>query len=515
MTHKMRPTGSTRAIRLGLSLTVLVFAGCDRASRVVEPPPDTQPAVTQPGRAWWRQETVAAWTNLDNGAHEKWLDFVKQIGTTACDRGVFSVHAAAAGVLASATDYHHKRGLQLTSFSTINNWRPDEQYMAKLIASMRRDLDDGCDGIHLDMLFAVADPKRNVQESDAGARAVAKMRDAVHGHDRKPQAMFAGNTWKLDTMFSLQVASLCDVAWIESWGHDDLELVRIARVARSLGGGGKVAWYHWQPHDNEQARVEKLTNLPRALYSSCLTEGAVFLCNYQYPVPIVHRDQNGRKVTDWKMFPINPRWREAVVQYAQFAKKHADMLRDAKPLAPVIVAFRAERVGQANKIMRDLLTAKVAFNVHVSGRWPLRELEATDLAGYRAVISPDAARVRPVAEAPVYDSASAMLADAGAEIRDFCRVGGDAKVVTRVLAKDSRMFVHLKQYGYTDQADDIRAIGPLTLMLHCSGKIRRVMCLSPDRSKNCVVKFSQQGPQAKITVPTLAFYNLLVVDLDQ
>jgi len=485
-----------------------VSGGCGRQGDV-----DGPAATTRPGGVWWRQDTVATWTGFGKPAHEKWLEFIKEIGTTACDRGLSSAHADGPGVRASIADYYHKRGLRLTSFMSIPGWRPDDEAVAKLIARMRRELDDGCDGVHLDMLFGVADPKRNVMESDAAARAVAKMRDAVGAHRRKPRAMFAGNVWKLDTKFSLQTAALCDVAWIESWGHDDLELVRMARVARSLGGGGKVTWYHWQPNDNEQARVEKLANLPRALYSSCMAEGAVFLCNYQYPVPVVHRDADGRKITDWRMIPINDRWRGSVVRYARFVKEHADKLRDAEPLAPVIVAFRPGRVAAANRIMRDLLVAGVSFNVHVAGRWPFEELAAGDLAGYQAVVSPDGAWARRAASCPVYRTAATLLAGGGAEIRDFCRIDGAEKVIARVLTGDRRLLVHLKQYGYTDQADDPPAAGPLTLTMHCGREIRQVTCYSPDRPGSEQLEFKQDGPKATITVPKLMFYNLVVLDV--
>jgi len=507
---KLEMTNAIQTILLGLVLTGLAPAGCDRQ----RPEPQPQAAATRPGGVWWRQDTVATWTNFGYPPQEKWLEFIKQIGTTACDRGLSSVHAEGPGVRASIADYHHKRGLRLTSFFTIHNWRPDEQYMEELIARMRRDLDDGCDGIHLDMLFSVANQKQNVDESDAGIRAVAKMRDAVHSHLHKPRAMFAGNAWQLDGKFGVQVAQLCDVAWVETWGHDDLDLVRVARVARSLDDGAKPTWYHWQPDDNEQARVEKLVNLPRALYASCMMEGAVFLCNYQYPVRITHKDRKGRNTEDWKMIPINPGWRESVVRYARFALAHADMLRNARPAAPVIVAFRPWRVWQANKIMRDLLRAGVIFNVHVSGRWPFKQVRAKDLAGYKAVISLDPAWVKSATNAPVYTSARALLAAAGPEVRDFCRVDGNAKVLARVLTRDGKMFIHLKQYGYTDKADDVPALGPLTLRLHSERSIRKVTCFSPDTTGSTSLEFSQQASQAKITVPTLRFYTLVVVDLE-
>ena len=79
----------------------------------------------------------------------------------------------------------------------------------------------------------------------------------------------------------------------------------------------------------------------------------------------------------------------------------------------------------------------------------------------------------------------------------------------------NQMFVHLKQYGYADQADDVPVLGPLTLTLHCPRKIHQVTCFSPDRPGSTVLEFSQRASQAEITVPKLTFHDLLVVDLDE
>jgi len=203
-----------------------------------------------------------------------------------------------------------------------------------------------------------------------------------------------------------------------------------------------------------------------------------------------------------------------VLRYAQFAKEHAELLRDAKPTAPVLVVFRAERVAAANNIMRDLLRSGIPFNVKVCGHWPLSDLKAKDVGGYRAVVASDVSWAERAGANRVYDSVAALLSAAGPEIRDFCRVQDEVKVVTRLFVKDRLMLVHLKQYGYDDQTDDVPELDPLTLMLHCPRKIRQVTCLSPDRTGSAALKFRQQGSQAKITVPTLEFHDLLVVELE-
>jgi len=497
--------GSLTALASALLLSGLLLAGCSRA--------DSPPKAPQ--SPWWRQDTAVTWSGFGNPAHRKWLGFVREVGTTACDRGIFYAHDTPPGTGAPAAAYYHQQGLRVTSFLSIDQWKTDDASVEELIAKMRRQLDDGCDGIHLDMLFSPAGP-RDAPAAYRLAGAIARLRDAVHAYPRKPRAMFAGNVWLLDTPVCLLTAKLCDVAWIESWGHDDLRLVRAARVARSLDHYRKPAWYHWQPADNEQDRVAKLRNLPRALYASCLAEGAVFLCNYQYPVPLVHRNPAGQKITQWKMLPINDAWQKAVVAYARFAKQHGELLRDSTPAAPVLVAFRPRNVGPANRIMRRLLETNIAFNVRVSGPEPLKPLTAEDLADYKAVVTPDVPWAkRLAASTPLYASAAKLLAAAGPEIRDVGRVQPPGKVVTRIYTKGTKTLVHLKQYGYTDAADKLPTLGPLTLSLPCPQKVRTVTCLSPDRPGHTNLSFQQQAPHLTITVPSLDYHNLLIIDREK
>jgi len=142
----------------------------------------------------------------------------------------------------------------------------------------------------------------------------------------------------------------------------------------------------------------------------------------------------------------------------------------------------------------------------------MTELETKDLAGYQAVVTPDVPWVQRAGASRVYGSATTLLAAAEPEIRDFCRVQGQSKVATRAFLKGSQMLVHLKQHGYTDQADGVAVIGPLALTLRCPRSIRTVTCFSPDRPGSARLTFSQEGSQTTITVPLLEYYNLLVLD---
>ncbi len=464
---------------------------------------------------WWDEETAVAWSAFGIPSHDKWLGFVQEVGTTICDRGVFYDGSSSRSGRERVAEYYHSKGLRVTSFFSIEKWKPVDESVQRLIGQMQGQLDDGCDGVHLDMLFAVEEPRKNVDQSDAAARAVEQMRDAVHSYRRDAPVMFAGNSWVLDTPFALLVATLCDVAWIESWGRSDLELVRIARVARSLGGYRKPAWYHWQPHHNEQSRVTGLMNLPKALYASCLLEGAVFLCNYQYPVPLVTQPTSGDAVTEWRMFEINDSWRQSVLQYARFAKEHGHRFREAQPMAPVLVAFKPGDVRQANRIMRDLLRAQAVFNVAVGGKWPLTMIDADDLRGYPAVVTPDVPWIKQTRTEGVYGSAAELMAVADPRILEFCRVQGNPKVIVRIYEAKSQMLIGLKQYGYAESVDGMSVIGPFVVSLYCPERITSAICYSPDRPGHAKLAVSQEGPKTEIIVPKLEYFNLIVLDLQE
>jgi hypothetical protein len=97
-------------------------------------------------------------------------------------------------------------------------------------------------------------------------------------------------------------------------------------------------------------------------------------------------------------------------------------------------------------------------------------------------------------------------------IHDFCRIEGAVNVVTRTFTQAGKLLVHVKQYGYTDQADALPVVGPLTLEVHCPKRVRSVACLSPDRPGVTALKFSQRKGQVVMTVPKLEYYNLIVLE---
>ena len=469
----------------------------------------------------WRQDTAVTWPDFEKPEHRRWVDFVRDVGTTICDRGILyyqnaqggEYHETPAGEKAPAVAYYHQQGMLVTAFLSVSGWKPDEASVANLIRQMRKFLDDGCDGIHLDILITVDDPVANVHKSDAAVRAIKRLTDAVHAYPRRPQAILSGNAWILDGTLGPSIVKLTDVGWIESYGHDDLDLVRTARVARSVDDYGKPVWYHWQPDDNQQERVERLGNLSKALYASCLMEGAIFLCNYQYPVPVLTYDKTGTKKLVWTMYEINDRWKAAVLRYARFAREHGELFRNVTPVAPVLVAYNPQQITAANTAMTLLLQNNIPFNVLVYGEWPFEGLlRCKELDSYPCVITPDNGSERRVQYPGARLAAGDIIASDIAGIHDFCRVEGAPRIVTRTFTQPGRVLVHLKQHGYTDQADTLPPVGPLTLLQHCPKRVRRATCLSPDRPEPMSLKFSQSKGQVRVTVPVLEYYNLVVLE---
>jgi hypothetical protein len=472
-------------------------------------------------KAWWQQDAAVTWPDFEKPEHRRWLGFVRDVGTTICDRGIMYTHNASGGdyretppgLRVPAVDYYHQQGMHVTSFLSVCNWKADDASVTDLIRLMRQELDDGCDGIHLDMLTDVDNPPANVINSDTAFRAIDRMRKAVHAYPRKVKAMFTGNAYMLERKIGPGIVRLTDVGWIENHGHGDLDLVRTARVARSVDNYTKPVWYHWQPDDNEQERVVRLVNLSKALYASLLMEGAVFLCNYQYPVPVLTYDKKGVKKCTWTFYEINDGWQEAVIQYARFAREHSDFYHNVTPVAPVLIAYNPNQIVAADLNMTLLLQNNIPFNVLVYGQWPFQDmLKCRELDNYKCVVTPDNASERKVQYPGAHLAVGDIMAGNIPGIHDFCRVEGAAHVVTRTFTQPGKMFVHLKQHGYTDQADALPVVGPLQLEVHCPKRVRSAVCLSPDRPGTTKLKFTQHGAQVRMTVPKLEYYNLIVLE---
>jgi hypothetical protein len=494
-------------------LAALAAVDCAAAER----PPAATPATNQ----WWRNEVaVVTWANFENAADREWLPFVKEIGSRIADRGVFYGHYPEQMPPKHApASFFHANGLKVTSFLSVEQWDSEPQAVTRLIDAMKVQLDDGCDGVHLDMFFNIRDYDRAVCQSMAAVAATRRMRDALHDYGRTHHGravMLAGNVWRLDDRFALEAARILDVAWIESWGQSDLELVRMARVARALDRGRKPVWYHFQPTTDAAERVKKLVNLPKALFASCLMEGAVFLCNYQYPVLITTRPDKQHEFPGergvWQMVPINTRWKEAVLRYAKFARAHKELLLDAIPQAPVLVVFRAGDVAAANRLMDALLRLGVSFNVLVYGDDPFGPPTVDVLTGYTCVVTPSAGLEKLAGNTKIFVGTDTFLRASPREAAEFLKIEGAPQVIGRVFTKGNRVLLHLKQCGYSDQADELRCTPPVRVTL-CAPKVTRGACVSPDREGRTTLKVAREsGTTVSFTVPGIHYYSLVVLE---
>jgi len=477
-------------------------------------------AATSGTKPWWRNEVaVVTWASLENAADRKWLPFVKEIGSRIADRGVFYGHYPERMPPKNApASYFHAHGLRVTSFLSVEQWDPAPGAVTQLIDAMKGQLDDGCDGVHLDMFFSIRDYDRAVCQTTLAVAAARRMRDELHAYGRARygrEVMLAGNVWQLEDRFALEAAQILDVAWIESWGQSDLEVVRMARVARALDRGHKPVWYHFQPATDAEPRVKRLANLPKALFASCLMEGAVFLCNYQYPVlitkPPAQRKEGQGDPGAWEMMPINQRWKDAVLRYARFARMHKELLLDASPQAPVLVAFRADDVASANRLMDALLRQHVSFNVLVYGDDPFGAPTVDDLRGYACVVTPSEGLESLAGKAKVFVGVDPFLRAMPREVAEFLSVEGAPQVIGRVFTKGNRVLLHLKQYGYLDETDELAPSPPVRVTLSAPS-VTRGFCVSPDRKARMTLKVERQAARVSFTVPGIQYYALVVLE---
>jgi hypothetical protein len=511
-------------------LVILSLPLCARGSLTErKPPPYRLPAWACQGRAedphasipeaklWWQnQVNVMNWATLHQAEDRPYLSFARQLDSTIADHGIFFGHyqqdnhpGASDGAPSAAAQFYHQHGLKVIAFLSVEHWDPAPDSVAKLISVLKSYVDMGCDGIHLDMLFQPATVEN-------AAASVARMREEIHryGQEKYGRAiLLAGNVWRLDSPFALQAGGSADVAWIESWGNSDLEVVRMARVARSLGEYRKPVWYHFQPDTDTQDRVLRLVNLPRALISSCLFENAQFLYNYKYPVPITRKPPRPDDPIEWKMFYITEGWKRSVLEYARFTSAYKPYLTAGAPQSKVLVAFQPGEVSRANAMMDTLLQHGISFNVRVYGSDPFRPLRAVDLQGYTVVLTPThTAELDDLTRgAAVYTRADDFLNAVPPEVERFLKIEGDTHVLGRVTVQGKSRIVHLKQTGYTDAADGLRPTGPLRISLYAPG-VKHGFAASPESPQKTSLKLQVEGDYVTFTLPGLQYYTLAVLE---
>jgi hypothetical protein len=459
---------------------------------------------------WWQDQVdIVTWGALSNEKDARWIDFARATGAEIMDRAfLFQAwkHGPAPDTAheqcRQAAEFFHSRGFKFTSFMTAadpegtNRWDPSPAAVDSLLAELKKHVDDGCDGVHLDVFNAVKIP-------EGAAAQVRKLRGGLHEYGREKygrEVMFAGNIWRLEDPFSLDACPNMDAVWIESFGDSDAEVVRIARVGKAAGGGRPV-WYHWQPNDDTEQRVSSLGNLSRALFSSCLMENAVFLCNYKYPVKAKGK---------WEFFYINDRWEKNVLQYSKFAREYRDCYLGAEPRAAVLVAYQPKDVAAANKTMDALLARGVNFNVLVHGGESHPAPRPEGFKGYAAVIAPGGGLPADIGKR--FEDSDAFFKDVPREVGEFLTIDGAPNVLGRVMVKGNKRILHIKQIGYTDKADSLPATGPLTVTMLAPG-VSKGFFASPDRGGKTELSLTalDQG-RVRFTVPGVEYYAMVVME---
>ena len=228
---------------------------------------------------WWDDEVnVVTWSDPDYDlkANEDGLTFFERNLSVIADR---CCHFYDKGADYSEVIEKYKRnGLKTTSFVSILDW--DIEKSDLYINEFKKHIDSGCDGVHMDMLFMPGKPDNGVIQTKKIVDALKKY--ALDKYNKK--VLITGNTWMLTEENAVKQAQVCDLAWLESHGKDEMKIIRFVRLGKSLNNGQKTVWYHLQPDNNEFEKIKKLKNYPKALMSSCMMEGGVFLKNPQYPI---------------------------------------------------------------------------------------------------------------------------------------------------------------------------------------------------------------------------------------
>lgn len=475
-------------------------------------------SATSPESDWWSREVNVVTWGLLNGEEDndsKFLNFMKEIGSKIADRGInyghYPINSAAENQKAES---YHAHGFKCTSFNSVENWDPAKA--DEMIDAFKKHIDDGFDGVHLDMFFM---PCTQEGVSDAVQRMAKDLKDyALQKYGRT--IMFTGNQWLLDDPAALKEAYLCDVAWLESYGDKELEMIRFCHLGKAIGNYKKPVWVHLQPEHNKKNRIDFLVNLPKVLISSCLVENSVFLCNLNYPV----FDTQGANISqefmgeygEWSFVPINDGWRKSVIQYSQFINRYRDYYLDVISQADLILLFKPSEIVTANKIMDKLILENINFNIQVYGEKPFTSITQEELKGYKYVFKIDVSNqdipqgmknIITVNEADL----DIQIHDIRYELDQFLKVEGDKNLVTRVMVKENKRLLHIKHLGYTDEEDGISKTGPLQVSMFAPG-VKKAIMVSPDLDVEVDISLLKQGDKITFSIPGVEYYSLIILE---
>ncbi len=487
---------------LAIAFIALPSCAADRATTASQPK----------GRWWSGQVNVVTWAELAQSRDARETTWMREVGADIADRGIsygsrpgnFQKH-----VPVSSFRAFHGKEFKVTCFLSTAGWNPEPSWMADQTRLAEGMIDDGCDGIHFDIYNQPATSTGAVEATEQISSSLRAYALQKYGRN----LMFTGNLWRMIDPFSLETVRFMDVAWIESYGTSDLDVVREARIASSLGNYTKPVWYHYQPDDDDWGAAH-LENLPKALFSSCLFEQAVFLSNYKYPVfdtvgPDLSQFFEGEHGS-WQWAYANPSWRSNVIQYDSFARRYRDYLIGARPRSETLFAFRPEQVEIANPMMTSLLQAGIDFNVFVYGDGVGPAPTEENLTGVRNLITPDLTALIGHPTVREFASAEAFLQNPPPKDQEFVSVQGGKDVLARLMVKGGQISIFLKHFGYTMTSDRLAPVGPLTVSV-LGPNVKKAFYVTPEYPDPVYLPLTRTGNRISFTIPKLDYFGLIVL----
>ena len=469
---------------------------------------------------WWEAETNLITWGFFNGDvdHDKrQLEFYKRIGAKVADRGFSYPHYNdTVSIGTEKADFFHKHGIHVNSFTSVKDWKLND--VPQMIKSACLHIDDGADGVHFDIF--------NCSENDNPKiiAAIGEMTKSIKNYAMSEygrEVCFTGNLWMITDRVSLGIAYYTDVIWAESFGYGEGEIIRAFRLGRSVGGYDKPVWYHWQPNDDEKRRVDKLKNLVKSLFASCLFESALFLCNPAYPCFDTEGEDRSQEFFGkwgvWSFAYINDGWRKGLYQYSDFLRKNGEFYQNYIPKAPLLIAFTPNDLNLANDCMDILLAKNIQYEPVVYGENPFGPFSRHPFDGgfTHALYIGKTPENNYFPEKDSYAVASLedmnrLIPELSLREKDFLRMENSSCVWGRVMKKNDITLLHLLHVGYNDDIDNMDTTDGFDVSLVVSS-VKKVTLISPDSYGEINLPFHHKDNVVSFMIPGVQYYSLVVI----
>lgn len=454
---------------------------------------------------WWDNHVnVCTWSMLGRGEHdESILHFFRDMEVSIADRGHFVGMETQNPEKAKAiAKLHHENGIKITSFNTIEGWNAEEANL--MIEQLKHHIDLGYDGVHLDMFNATKD-RDSITTWEAGQKISTALKKYAKDRYNK-DIMFSGNTWVNENPLSIKLTSICDVAWVESWGDSIMDVALICKIGKATRQCPRSCWYHLQPNTDEEWKITDKSNYVRALMSSCIMEGAVFLCNLSYPVLSTKDDR-------WHFVAINEAWKKYVLQYGAFLNRYKEYHVGTQPQAEAVYVVHPREIALARPTMFYLMNENIQFNLLISGDKPLGELDTDTLSAYKYILTNKRAGFSIPSQSTNIHFDQGMLRETLQSLADYSRSYlsfSDDRVVGRIMKKDTTTIVHVKNRSYCLDTDSISSIYNVQTNMYAPGAYK-VVLISPDTNEEDELDFTVDRENIHFQLPVVEYYSTIIV----